>query len=64
MRLFAPDLYRNFGIGFVAGALLIAGATAESWSHELASPAHAAENRSATNLSADSFFALSEQPAK
>jgi hypothetical protein len=43
MRLFSSDLIRNFGIGFVVGALLVAGANAESWSGELGSPAQAAE---------------------
>jgi len=42
MRLFSSDLFRNFSIGFVLGALLVAGANAESWSADLASPAHAA----------------------
>ncbi|MEM9502043.1 MAG: hypothetical protein AAF941_09375 [Pseudomonadota bacterium] len=31
MRLFAPDLYRNFGIGFVAGALAIGATAIEDW---------------------------------
>lgn len=43
MRLFSPDLFRNFGIGFVFGALLIAGANAERWSGEIAPAAQAAE---------------------
>jgi hypothetical protein len=43
MRLFSSDLVRNFGIGFVVGALLVAGANAKSWSDELAPPAHAAQ---------------------
>jgi hypothetical protein len=43
MRLVSSDLIRNFGIGFVVGALLVAGANSESWSGELASPAQAAE---------------------
>ena len=42
MRLFSSDLFRNFSIGFVLGALIVAGAHAESWSSELAPPAHAA----------------------
>jgi hypothetical protein len=45
MRLFAPDLFRNFGIGFVLGAVLIVGANAESWNGAVASPAQAAELR-------------------
>lgn len=43
MRLFSPDLFRNFGIGFALGAALIVGANAESWSGAVASPAQAAE---------------------
>jgi len=43
MRLFSSDLFRNFGIGFVLGAVLIVGANAESWSGAVASPAQAAE---------------------
>jgi hypothetical protein len=42
MRLFRSDLFRNFGIGFVVGALLVAGANAETWSDEISSPAQAA----------------------
>ncbi len=43
MRLFSSDLFRNFAIGFVAGAVLVAGANAQSWGGELSSPAQAAE---------------------
>lgn len=43
MRLFAPDLFRNFAIGFAAGAVLIVGANAEHWGAELSSPANAAQ---------------------
>lgn len=43
MRLFSTDLFRNFGIGFVVGALLIAGANAQSWGGQLSSPAQAAQ---------------------
>jgi hypothetical protein len=42
MRLFATDLFRNFGVGFVLGAVLILGVEAESWSAAVASPAQAA----------------------
>jgi hypothetical protein len=42
MRLFSSDLVRNFSIGFVLGALLVAGANAESFGDQIASPAHAA----------------------
>ena len=47
MRLFSPDLFRNFGIGFALGALLIVGAKADSWTGELAPAAQAAELRQA-----------------
>jgi hypothetical protein len=43
MRLLSSDLFRNFGIGFVLGAVLIVGANAEDWSSAVASPAQAAE---------------------
>lgn len=43
MRLFSSDLIRQFGIGFVVGAVLIAGANAESWGEAVAPPAQAAE---------------------
>ncbi|HEY6964840.1 MAG TPA: hypothetical protein VI407_06440 [Erythrobacter sp.] len=49
MRLFSPDLFRNFGIGFVLGAILIVGANAEDWHGAVASPAQAAELRSPAN---------------
>lgn len=43
MRLFAPDLYRNFGIGFAVGAALIAGATVDQWGGDITPAAQAAE---------------------
>lgn len=43
MRLFSPDLFRNFGFGFALGALLIVGTNADSWGGELAPAARAAE---------------------
>lgn len=54
MRLFSPDLFRNFGIGFALGAVLIVGANMDSWSGAVASPALAAE-RTATPAPADEF---------
>jgi hypothetical protein len=42
MGLFKADLYRNFAIGFFAGALAVGAMTAQDWKAELASPAHAA----------------------
>jgi hypothetical protein len=53
MRLFSPDLFRNFGIGFVLGALLIAGANAESWGGALAPAAQAAEMRQTSPVADD-----------
>lgn len=46
MKLFAPDLYRNFGIGFVAGALAIGATTIDDWQDidtDIAPAARAAE---------------------
>lgn len=60
MRLFAPDLYRNFAIGFAVGALLIAGASADSWGRELASPAQAAETPHTPGPDAAAFIAAPE----
>jgi hypothetical protein len=57
MRLFAPDLYRNFAIGFVVGGLLIAGGTFDQWGGQLESPAHAASNVQPAMPSIDGFIA-------
>lgn len=43
MQLFASDLYRLVGLGFVAGTLLVAAANADKWSDEITPPAAAAE---------------------
>ena len=43
MKLFAPDLYRNFAIGFAMGAAILAASNVDSWSDEFAPPAQAAE---------------------
>ena len=42
MRLFSSDLFRNFGIGFVLGAVLVVSANAEDWG-ATGTPAQAAE---------------------
>jgi len=42
MRLFKPDLYRNFGIGFGIGALLVGASLAPHFEADLATPAKAA----------------------
>lgn len=57
MRLFSSDLFRNFAFGFVAGALMIAGANVENWSGKLASPAQAAETLEAPAPSAEFVIA-------
>ena len=42
MGLFKPDLYRNFGIGFVLGALAVGAMTAQDWRAEFSNTAYAA----------------------
>ncbi|KPP83863.1 hypothetical protein [Erythrobacter sp. HL-111] len=42
MRLFAPDLYRNFAIGFAIAAIGVGVAHAGQVGDEFAPPAHAA----------------------
>lgn len=42
MGLFKPDLYRNFGIGFFVGALLVGASLAGELTTDIASPALAA----------------------
>jgi len=42
MGPFKPDLYRNFGIGFVLGALAVGALSAQDWQAELSSKAYAA----------------------
>jgi hypothetical protein len=60
MRLFAPDLFRNFSIGFAIGALMIVGINADRWSEEIASPAHAAVMPEAPQPSAEFIIAPGE----
>lgn len=43
MTLLTPDLYRNFGIGFLAGALMVGAATIGDWGSGITSPARAAQ---------------------
>ncbi len=62
MRLFSSDLVRNFGIGFVVGALLVAGANAENRSADLSSPAQAAPMVKAPAASAE--FVIADQGMK
>ena len=53
MTLFAPDLFRNFALGFAAGTVLIGAVTVDQWGPELESPAIAAEPIAAPQASAD-----------
>lgn len=45
MSLFTPDLYRNFAIGFVLGAVAIVAQAAPDWQAEFSGQAQAAEAR-------------------
>ena len=45
MGIFKPDLYRNFGIGFVLGALAVGAMTAQDWRAEFSSEAFAATDQ-------------------
>lgn len=44
MGLFKPDLYRNFAIGFVLGAILVGIHVGPEMKAEFATQAHAAES--------------------
>ena len=59
MKLFAPDLYRNFAIGFVAGAAILGFARFEDWSDQISPPAQASERMEAPAPSGD-FWKLAE----
>ena len=43
MSFFTPDLYRQFGLGFLIGAALLAAANADALSDHVSPPAQAAE---------------------
>lgn len=43
MNLLSSDLFRNFGIGFVAGSLIVAVATIDQWGGNIETPARAAQ---------------------
>jgi hypothetical protein len=60
MRLFSSDLYRNFGIGFALGAVLVVGANAKDWG-VLESPAQAAEQRGVVPAPTAEFVIAPEQ---
>lgn len=53
MTLFSADLYRNFALGFVAGALIVGAATADQWAGQIESPARAAVPLEAPQADAD-----------
>jgi hypothetical protein len=61
MRLFSSDLVRNFSIGFLLGALLVAGANAESFGSQIASPAHAAQMSEALQPAAEFVIAPQQE---
>ena len=42
MNLFSADLFRLFGVGFVAGTLMLGAATVDQWGPHIESPAQAA----------------------
>lgn len=63
MRLFSPDLYRHFAFGFAAGAALVAGASVDRWSGDLAPPVQAAERAPAPDSGLDSFLATGQVKA-
>ena len=42
MTLFAPDLFRNFAFGFVAGGLLVGTTAFDQWTGMIEAPAQAA----------------------
>lgn len=43
MTFFTPDLYRQFGLGFLIGAALLAAANADALSDQISPAAQAAE---------------------
>jgi hypothetical protein len=53
MTLFSPDLYRSFGIGFAAGALIVVGAAVGQGHAQIESPAQAAAPLEAPQPSAE-----------
>lgn len=53
MQLFAPDLYRLVGLGFIAGTLIVTAANADKWIEDVAPPASAAEALEAPQPSAE-----------
>jgi hypothetical protein len=64
MRLFAPDLYRNFALGFAAGALLVAGVSGDQWADQLTPHARAAEVVQAPDEGPDAFLAAGSKQAE
>lgn len=60
MSLFTPDLYRNFAIGFVGGALIVGAATIDQWAGEITPPAHAAQPAEAPQPSSEFLIEAGE----
>ncbi len=59
MNLFAPDLYRNFALGFAVGAVIVGAATIDQWADQISPPANAAVTLEAPQPS-DDFWSISE----
>lgn len=53
MTLFSADLFRSFGVGFMAGAVMLGAATIGDWGPQLESSAQAAAPLEAPAASAD-----------
>ena len=62
MNLLSSDLFRNFGIGFVAGSLIVAALTADQWGVKIESPARAAQPIEAPQPSLEFQIAPLEAP--
>jgi len=53
MTFFTPDLYRQFGLGFLIGAAMLAAVNAEALSDQVSPPAQAAEMAQAPQVGSD-----------
>ncbi|MEL6485579.1 MAG: hypothetical protein AAFQ13_00345 [Pseudomonadota bacterium] len=43
MTFFTPDLYRQIGLGFALGTVLVAAVSADGWAEQISPPAQAAQ---------------------
>jgi hypothetical protein len=60
MNLLSADLFRNFGIGFLAGVLIIGVTTIDEWAPRIESPARAAEPLQAPQPSSEFLIVPAE----